>query len=61
MSGEDVVTTELVKYVAAQVSSKLEYVGHYIANKEDTFDKIICMDEEFKFNLETITKIEEGA
>lgn len=54
------VVTRAIKNVALQIDDELEYVGHYIANKEDVYEKVICIEDGFKYNNDVILAIEDG-
>lgn len=61
VSPGDIVVTNNIKSVAGQIGPvELEYVGHYVVNKEDTYEKIIGIEDRIKFNGELIDKIEKG-
>lgn len=60
VSDGDIITTEIMKQVAMDIDMDLEYVGHFVVNKEDNAEKIICIEDEMKFNYEIVEKIERG-
>lgn len=60
VSDGDIIMTKATRQVATDIFEDHEYVGHFIINKEDRYDKIIDLENELKFNLDIIDKLKGG-
>ena len=61
VSEGDVLVTKSTRKACFLQYPDLEYVGHFIVNKEDGDKrKIIDMENRFKFSINLIGKLEEG-
>lgn len=60
VSDGDILTTKSVKRVAHQVHEEFEYIGHYVVNKEDRYEKIIGIEDKIKFNMNVIDEVRKG-
>lgn len=64
VSHGDVVTTNTIVSGAFKLAEDVEYIGHFVVNKEDGDErKIIFFDQgkaRVKYSMEVIHKIEEG-